>query len=235
MKAKDLFLLVSMKLQDLGAQDERRWPWEVDPSGQRASLVDFLNAALRQLSLVRPDAFAVTESILLAPGVLQSLPDPAVHQSSLKATVLLDMIRNMGADGATPGRPISMASREALAAYDWSKTGTVVDHFAYDAKENPKKYHVFPGPASNRAVWVEVSYSAEPGSVSTPTSDVPVQDSFAGPLEHWVLYEVYSGDNSTSNMSKAQFHLRAFYDALGIKLQSDRYFVPHQGAVQGAV
>jgi hypothetical protein len=122
-----------------------------------------------------------------------------------------------------------------MSAYDWSKTGAIVDHYSYDAKENPKKYQVFPGPAVGRQVWAEVSYSAEPGSVSTPASDIPVQDSFAGPLEHWVLYEVYSGDNSTSNITKAQFHLRAFYDALGIKLQSDRYFAPRQRTEQGVV
>jgi hypothetical protein len=61
-------------------------------------------------------------------------------------------------------------------------------------------------------------------SVDSSVSELPVADSFAGPLEHWMLYEVFSGDSSTSNQAKAQFHFKAFFDALGIKLQSERYF-----------
>jgi hypothetical protein len=43
MKAKDLFLLVSAKLQDLDL-DNQRWPWE--PGSNIPSLVDYLNNTL---------------------------------------------------------------------------------------------------------------------------------------------------------------------------------------------
>lgn len=231
MKAADLFLLVSMKLQDLGPQADRRWPWAVDPAGLKASMTDFLNAALRQLSLVRPDAFAVTENVRLETGVRQRIPDPAVHSCQSKATILMDLVRNMGADGSHPGWPISMAARDALGALDWSESGSVVRNFAYDPKADPTVFYVFPGVSGT--VWVEAMFSALPGAVSAPTDDLPVPDSFAGPVEHWILYEIYSGDSSTSNQAKAQFHFKSFFDALGIKLQSERYFKP-QSAAEGA-
>lgn len=232
MLAKDLFVLVSMKLQDLGPQSERRWPWAIDPAGLKASLTDFLNAALRQLSLVRPDAFAVTENVRLEAGVRQRIPDPAVHACESQATILMDLVRNTGADGEIPGWPISRASREALAALDWAETGSVVRNFAYDPKADPKIFYVFP--AVTGTVWVEAMFSAKPGTLSAPTDELPVPDSFAGPLEHWVLYSIYSGDSSTSNQAKAQFHFKSFFDALGIKLQSERYFKPQAAESEGA-
>jgi hypothetical protein len=233
MKAADLFLLVSMKLQDLGPQAERRWPWEVDPSGLKASLTDFLNAALRQLSLVRPDVFAVTESVRLVAGVRQTLPDPAVHGCQSKAAMLMDLVCNMGADGQTRGWPIVRASREALSAIDWSETGPVVRNLAYDPRADPGVVYVVPGGGASETVWVEAVFSAKPGAVAGSSADLPVPDSFAGPLEHWILYEVYSGDNSTSNQAKAQFHFRSFFDSLGVKLQSERYFKPQAVESEG--
>jgi hypothetical protein len=230
MLAKDLFLLVSMKLQDMGPQDERRWPWEKDPSGTKASLTDFLNAGLRQLALVRPDAFSVTESVKLEAGVRQRIPDPAMHECQSEATVLLDLVRNMGGDGVSPGWPIVRSTRDALSALDWSKTGRVVYNFFYDSTADPDVFYVFPGVAAGRTVWAEAVFGTAPGTVSVSTDEVPVSDSFAGPLENWVLYEIFSGDSSTSNQAKAQFHFRAFFDALGIKLQSERYFQRKQEA-----
>lgn len=234
MKAADLFLLVSMKLQDLGPQAERRWPWEVDPSGLKASLTDFLNSALRQLSLVRPDAFAVTESVKLVAGVRQELPDPDVHDCQSKAAILMDLVSNMGADGMTRGWPISRASKDALSTLDWSESDTVVRNFAYDPKGDPDVYYVFPGVRAGETVWVEAVFSAKPGAISGSTADLPVPDSFAGPLEHWILYEVFSGDSSNSNQGRAQFHFKSFFDVLGVKLQSERYFKPQAQEPEGA-
>lgn len=234
MKAADLFLLVSMKLQDLGPQAERRWPWEVDPSGLKASLTDFLNAALRQLSLVRPDAFAVTESVRLVAGVRQTLPDPDVHGCQSKAALLMDLVCNMGVDGQSRGWPIVRSSREALSALDWSGTDTIVRNWAYDPKADPDVFYVFPGVRAGKTVWVEAVFSAKHSSVAGSTADLPVPDSFAGPLEHWLLYEVYSGDSSTSNQAKAMFHFKSFFDSLGVKLQSERYFKPQAVEQEGA-
>lgn len=229
MQARDVFLLVAMKLQDLGPQDGRRWPWSVDPSGLRASLVDFLNAAVRQVSLVRPDATAVTEPVRLELGMLQRIPDPVRHGCTSKAALLLDLTRNMGADGRTPGTPIVLTSDAALAGLDWSLTGVAVDNYCYDARENPGVFRVYPGVSARRQVWVEASFSAQPTVVQHPEDTFPLPVSFAGPVEHWMLFQAFSGDNSVSNLAKAQMHMRAFYDSLGVKMQSDRAFSPRVG------
>lgn len=217
-----------MKLQDLGV--DKRWPWEPAAASGRASLTDFLNAAARQVALVRPDATAVTEPVRLEPGSLQRIPDPAVHGCAEKALKLLDVVRNLGQDGKRPGAPVTLATYAAMSALDWGRTGAVVENYSYDGRENPLVYHVFPAVPRARQVWVEVSFSAEPRPVSGPDDAFPLPSVFAGPVEHWMLYQIFSGDSSASNMGKAQFHMQGFYDSLGIKLQSDRTFGPRVGA-----
>ena len=224
MKAKEIFLLVSQKLQDIGAGTTKRWQWEIDNTGAKASLVDFCNNALRQIALNRPDATAITETILLQPGVRQLIPSPALHRSSKKALSLIELVRNMGSDGDTPGEPIFIASRDAMSAYDWSVAGTEIDNYAYDFKINPQVYLVYPGASATDDVYVEVTYSAEPTVIDSPEDEIPVPQTFAGPIMHWILYEIFSGDSSSSNTAKAQHHMTAFYQALGVKLKADLFF-----------
>lgn len=225
MYAKDIFLLVSMKVQDLGAESQRRWPWSPDPSGLRASLTEFLNAAIRQVALVRPDSVASTGALRLAPGASQRVP--------ASSTTLLDIVRNLGADGATPGNPIVQVSKEASMVYDWKRTGATVEAYQYDALDDPSVFRVFPAVPASKPVWVEVVTSLVPPVVSSPNDVVPLASSFAGPLEHWMLYQVLAGDNSASNLSKAQQHWQAFYQALGVKIQSDMQFMPRVGRTEG--
>ena len=224
MKAKEIFLLVSQKLQDLGAGTTKRWQWEIDNTGAKASLVDFCNNALRQIALNRPDATAITETILLQPGVRQLIPSPALHRSSKKALSLIELVRNMGSDGDTPGEPIFIASRDAMSAYNWGVSGLSVDNYAYDFKVNPQVYLVYPGVSDSEDVFVEATYSAEPTQIFSAYEEIPIPQTFSGPIMHWMLYEIFSGDNSSSNTAKAQHHMTAFYQALGVKLKADLFF-----------
>ena len=231
MQAKDIFLLVSGKLADLEPGLEKRWPWEKIDS--RISLVDIFNSGLRQIALNRPDSTAITEKIKLQTGVRQLIPSPAIHSSSKKALSLIELIRNLGDDGETPGAPIFIASRDAMSAYNWGVSGSEVDNYAYDYKLNPQVYLVYPGVSESADVWVEATYSAEPTPIATSNDTFPIPDTFAGPMMHWMLYEIFCGDNSQSNMARAQHHMTAFYQALGVKLKSDLFF-PVQIAQQGA-
>ncbi len=224
MKAKEIFLLVSQKLQDLGVGTAKRWRWDVDATGASASLVDFCNNALRQIALNRPDSTAITETIQLEPGVRQKIPSPTMHRSSKQALSLIEVIRNMGSDGDQPGEPIFIASREAMSAYDWSVTGESVDNYAYDFKLNPQVFLVYPGVPEDTDVFVEVTYSAEPTPITTSEDAIPIPQTFAAPIMHWILYEIFSGDSSQSNTAKAQHHMTAFYQALGVKLKADLFF-----------
>lgn len=231
MKAKEVFLLVSAKLQDMQV-NVRRWPWEITEN--KLSLTDVCNSAIRNIALQRPDATAVTESIKLQDGVKQLLPDPAVHDgASRKALRLIEVIQNMGSDGTTPGEPILIATKEAMQLGGWTTTSDDVDNYAYDAKENPDIFWVQPGIAAGADVYVSMTYSAEPEEISGPDDDLPVSSTFSGPIVHWMIYELLSGDSSEANLGMAQFHIRAFYQALGIKYQVDLNYPKRVQVVEG--
>lgn len=221
MQVKDIFLLVSGELQDLGA--EKRWPWELTPG--RVSLVDLMNAAVREIALNRPDATAVTEAIRLEPGGRQIIPSVATHGASRDSLCLLELVQNMGADGETPGEPVFRVERSALAAADWTlTTAGDIDEYAYDKTADPNVYLVHPAVAADATIYVEATYSAEPVAVTGPEDAFPLGATFAGPARLWMLWEIMSGDNSEANFVKAQTYLKAFYQALGVKLKADLFF-----------
>ncbi|BDQ35928.1 hypothetical protein SYK_02880 [Pseudodesulfovibrio nedwellii] len=223
MKAKEIFLLVSAKLQDLGIATGERWPW--NPVAGKASLVDFLNNGLRQIALNRPDSTSTTESVKLTDGVDQTIPDPAVHDgASRKALSLIEVLCNMGTDGTTPGDQIYQVTMGDIKDTDDGTLGTEVDNYAYDVKRNASIYRVYPGVETGESVYVKLTYSAEPIPIATDDDDITIPETFSGPLMHWILYEIFVGDNSDANFNKAQHHLVSFYQALGVKLKADLFF-----------
>lgn len=221
MKVSDLLKLVSHKLQDPGP--ERRYPWTT--TGDAVSLVDVLNNALRAIALNRPDATAVTEAVKLVPGNRQTIP--------AAARSLIEVLRNAGVAGTTPGQPISIISRDAFSGLDMTQVSTTIDNYAYDAKTNPTIYWVYPAVPATPDVYVEMTYSASPPEVADTEADLPIPETFAVPLMHWMLYEIFCGDSSASNMGKAQHHLAACYQALGVKLRSDLAYPRQIEVVQG--
>jgi hypothetical protein len=218
MLVSDIFLLVSGTLQDLSSA--RRWPWEA--TADRVSLVNLINGAIREVALNRPDATAVTESVRLEVGSRQVIPNRATHGATRDALSLLELIQNTGADGMSPGEPCFLVTRSSMSAYDWTVTGTEVDNYAYDKLLNPQVFYV--SPSLSERVYVEATYSAAPPTVTTPSDALPLPDTFAGPLQHWMLYQIYAGDNSDANLARAQHHATAFYQSLGVKLKADLFF-----------
>ncbi|MDO8310527.1 MAG: hypothetical protein Q7T25_01160, partial [Sideroxyarcus sp.] len=83
-------------------------------------LLRWLNDGQRAIVLERPEATAVNTSVLLVAGTKQTLPALGLR--------LLDLPRNMGVGGSTPGRAIRLVQREVLDAQlpDWhSMTASV--------------------------------------------------------------------------------------------------------------
>jgi hypothetical protein len=218
MLVSDIFTLLSGQLQDVG--EARRWPWESSEGG--ITLVDLANAALREIAQNRPDATAVTEAILLETGSRQTIPSVTAHGASKNALSLLEVIQNMGLDGTTPGEPCFKVTREAMSAYDWNVTGTEVDNYAYDKLLNPQVYYV--SPSLSERTYVEVTYSSEPDTIVSQSDRLPIPDTFAGPVQQWMLYLIYAGDNSDANYTRALHCATAFYQSLGVKLKADLFF-----------
>jgi hypothetical protein len=175
--------------------------------------IKYLNASIRALILVRPDAGAQTANVQLVPGVLQTLPATALR--------LLDITRNMGVDGLTAGKIVTPADRKHL---DYSNllwpaaTGdTVIDNFSYD-KENPRIYYVTPPAHATTAVYVEMQVAQLPTAVALSTDELGINDVFFEPLVQYMLYKAFITDDEGVEFQKAMAYMQNFFTLLQVEL-----------------
>lgn len=193
-----------------------RWP--------TPELLRYLNDAQREVVKDRPDATAANESMALVAGTKQHIPALGLK--------LIDVPRNMGVNGTTPGRAIRIVDREALDAQrpDWhTETATAeVKHFMHDARD-PLRFYVYP-PATGTA-QVEVVYSTAPTEITQETDDIGVPDIYVNALIDFTLYRAYSKDaDYTANINRAAGHYAAYGQALGLKGQVDHAMKPNFNA-----
>lgn len=186
-----------------------RWP--------ELELLDYANDAVNQLVLVRPDINAKTVIVALEDGTYQTVPTGGIR--------LLRVTRNMV--GATvelgAGDAIREAYREALDSehVGWHKTETEeIEHYLFD-NVNPTVFYVYPGSKPGSTVYVELIYSAEPTKAATAADNLDVPSVYINPIYDWVLQRAYSKDAEyAGNPQRAERHERAFYNSLGLSLQS---------------
>jgi hypothetical protein len=226
MRVADVLRLVSGTLQDLEEGTEARWKWE-GGADDAVGLIDFFNSATMTVVLQRPDATAVTKSERLEPGMRQRIPKEAL--------MLVELVRNMGEDGETPGPAIAPVIPDILLAWGVAgRTGKTIDNFAYDRSTNPQIYYVYPCVPECPDVYVELTYSAVPRTVENPEDALPVSDNYAPAIFHHMLASILSGDSESSNFSKAQYHMQMFRQVLGIKSQVDAAWPKASISVGGA-
>lgn len=187
-----------------------RWP--------RDELLGYLNDGQREVVLLRPEASVTNASKpLTANSSKQTLPADAV--------MLIDVLRNMGTNGTTPGRVIRIVSREILDAQypTWHADANVngdIRHFTYDPRD-PKTFYVYPkAPAT--ALQVELVYASSPIATDDTGAVIGIDDIYANSLVDYVLYRAYSKDAEyAQNSQLAVAYYSAFANALGVKTNTD--------------
>jgi hypothetical protein len=182
---------------------------------ERPTWIKYLNAGIRALILVRPDAGAVTESVQLVAGIKQTIPAAALR--------LLDIHRNMGTDGSTAGKIITPSKRAHIdyANLLWpvDEGETYVENFSYDAA-TPLIYYVTPPVSGSTNVYIEMSSSQLPTTITAIDDPMTVNDIFFEPLVQYMLYKAYSGDDESVEFQKAGAYLSTFFQLLGIEAKS---------------
>lgn len=175
-------------------------------------LVAWLNDGARALAKWIPPAVARVDIVKLVAGSSRQsiadipaasiLPGDGSTAVRVQGVQLFSAIRNMGSDGLTPGKAISVIDREALDATmpNWhAMTGDAVENIITDPR-TPSVFWVYPAPSSAR--WVELSYLPLPQKVSITTpgqfiatgSDstvIPVSDAYADDLLHYMVGRAY--------------------------------------------
>jgi len=193
-------------------------------------LLTYLNSATLRVCLLRPDASSSVESIQLVAGTKQTLPATSRR--------LLDIFRNMGSDGATPGKIITATDQRSLDLYspNWHKetAKTVIDHFVYD-EETPDTFFVTPPAHATTDVYVEMKLANNPAIITDASAEnIQVNDVYRPALEHWMLYKAYDKEtDSPHSVSEAKFHFNAFGQLFGLKGSVDRAYSPSREVKEG--
>lgn len=178
-----------------------RWPSD--------ELLGWLNDGQREILIYKPSANAKNVSVKLTTGTKQSLPADGLQ--------LLDVIRNTGTDGNTPGRAIRITMREILDAQlpDWhsSTANATVKHYTYSPL-TPKVFYVYPPQPSTNQGYVEMAYGALPAD-ATLNGNINVDDIYQTVLIDYILYRAYSKDTEyAADPQRASAHQAAYLATL---------------------
>lgn len=239
---RDFMRDLSVALQD--TPQGRRWP-------ERDCIV-YANYAQRALAKYLPHFTSAAEAIRLAPGTKQDLT--RVLAANIKAsdgsTVddrygigLVAPVRNMGADGLTPGRAVRVVPREAKDAAnpDWhiATADTTVREVMHD-RAVPLTFYVSPPVHASTPVWLEVQWMREPRRISDAGAsatgflryaadgsgigasdlmgirDAQIEDA----MHYCIAAALLKGSKNTQNLPKAQVHANAFLASLNAQVQA---------------
>lgn len=193
-----------------------RWP--------DSELLGWLNDGQREIVVLKPDSSVNNENLQLVEGTKQEIPAAGIS--------LVDVIRNMGTDGSSPGKSVRLINRKVLDEQlpDWHSAtpNAVADHFAFDDRD-PKHFYVYPPQPSVNQGYVEIVYSSSPADAALGDV-ISVDDVYANALVDYMLYRAYSKDKDyAGNGGRASAHYQAFLRALGLKEQAERATEPVGG------
>ena len=179
-------------------------------------LLMYLNLVCHEIVDLRPEANSILQVCQLAAGTRQLLPTGWND--------LLNANRNMGVNGATPGKTITSVTRETMdqCLPDWHTwpTDGVVSVVITDEKD-PYAYWVFPPQPVVAPSQIENLGSAYPTAAQDPVNDpFPLPDEYEVPAINgciaWCLAENTTIPNA---LQKSQGYKQAFYQALGVQKQ----------------
>lgn len=181
----------------------------------RSELLAWLNDGMRQIVLIQPNASSTTVSKKLDAGTRQTLPTGG--------WLLLQMYRNMGTTGTTPGRAIRIVSRELLDNFNpnWhtATAAAEVRNYIYDTQDQTA-FYVYPPNTGTQ--YVELNYSAQPTNLTSESEVIPIFDIYQSSLVDYILYRACSKDAEYApGLQLAQGYLATFVAAVGGKAQTE--------------
>jgi len=192
------------RLQD---EDEDLWSPQ--------DFLNWYNLGARRIVGVDPRANPLITAIKMAAGVLQSCPAGTI--------ALLDVIRNMGADGLTAGRGITETQLDALRranpSYSTETAATVIFNYMRIPAEKTK-FRVYP--PSDGTTYVEIEYGRVPTIIVYDAAGVyldavvGVKEDYIEALFHYIAGSLYAKDTDIpGNLDKAKYHDARFEIMIG--------------------
>lgn len=187
-----------------------------------ATLIKYINSAQKMIASIRPDASSTTATMIMVVGTKQTMPTAALR--------LLEITRNMGSDGLTPGRAVNASDHDAFRLFNssWHTATAVaeVKNFAYNEK-TPDIFYV--DPPSDGTGYIEMAYSIVPTVVTANGDTLSLKDIYKNHIVQWCMFKAYSIEvDSASSQRRASVHEQSFYQMMGKKFQRDVQFSPSE-------
>lgn len=183
-------------------------------------LIGWINESAGAIMVRRPAAFARRSVKALAAGTLQSIPEGGA--------ILLDVVRNIGADGTAPGSIVRRTDLQLLddSDPDWHKTKpkTSVRHYTYDDRA-PTQFYVYPPVVAGTKV--EVIDAAMPALVDDLTDQYAIAAEYEDAVVSYVAYRCSAKDSEYANPAQAAAFFQAFESSLGGGVQSQAASSPN--------
>jgi hypothetical protein len=199
----------------------RRKLHDEDSSAYRwsdADLLAYAGQAQREVVKAKPDENPVRVSLQLIAGLtVQDILPAAGWQ-------LLDIVRNMGSDGETPGPAIPYIERAELDRQDrkWhsSAPSSEVWNWTRDRTDN-KKFYVYPRVHLSTPVYVEMVYSAIPALFLQTVDALVISDIHQTAMEFLTAGLALMEDDPKSDIPRGQALIKTGFDSLRLGAQSE--------------
>jgi len=188
----------------------------------RTELLEHLNSGQRVITLTSPTSNNTVAVMQLVIGARQSLPSDG--------WLLLDVIRNMGTDGLTPGRSVRVISRKLLEAFDpdWqtSTKKAVVQSYWFDLQDQTAFFVYPPADGTSR---IEINYSATPPALISEAQTISLRDVMDSALLNWMCFRALSKTAEFGGAELGAAYLGAFNAIMGSKYTAEQANNPNFG------
>ena len=194
----------------------------------QSELLGWVNDAQRLIVLAQPNTNQVVVAKQLVAGTRQSIP--------ADGWLLLDIYRNMGTNGTTPGNVVRQISRRVLDSFvpGWHSAAptSAVTNYLFDVQDQTA-FYVYP--PNDGTGYLEINYSQNPVDM-TLTTPIDIFDVMEPVLLNYTLGMAYLKDAEYSgNAAVGQAYMSAFTAALGAKEKAETDNNPTPGLFPRAV
>lgn len=197
---QSILLVIRQQLNDLGMA-------EYDDS----VLLPYVNLAVLEVVILRPDAYPRQTDVALVAGAAQSLPTGHF--------ALIDPVANLTSSDAI-GSPLKVASKEQLDSLlpgwmTWTPHGTV-DFIVRDPK-TPAAFYVFPPQPDPATGKVRLIASRKPADILDNNGTFPLADNYRPAVIDDTIYRVISEESAIQGSAiKAKLFHDKFLADLGM-------------------
>lgn len=190
----------------------------------RAEMILYVNDGQRSIISLLPETSAVVDTDILVAGTRQTIP--------ATSWMLLDVIRNMGTDGSTPGRSVQRVDMVVFdeSTPDWQAAASdaEVTVYMYNARDR-SAFYVYPqSPATN---YLEIITSASHSDAVEATA-ITIDDVYVSILTDYMLWRANSKSGSLGNAEQAAQYYQLYASALVANGATMAKLVGEQGNVQ---